>query len=181
MRDGVSGDFKTAVLEQARGGEGVQRVLELKTAGKAWGDFEDLAGGRFHDARAETAVLNGFAIYAKDLRRLDDFAAETFGASENHFTGFRLLVGKDDRHAGLEDSGFFGCDFVQRVAEKVFVIKIDAGDDGYDRRKDVGGVEAPAQADLEDGEVHALASKIFESHGGDTFEISWVGAELACS
>ena len=40
-RDGITGDLKAAVLEEPRGGDGVQGVLELETAGKARSDFED--------------------------------------------------------------------------------------------------------------------------------------------
>src|SRR5712692_4407602 len=67
------------------------------------------------------------------------------------------------------------------MAEEVFVVEIDAGDDGDERFKDVGGVETAAEADFEDGELHPLAGKIFEGHGGDAFEISRMGAELAGS
>jgi len=131
--DGSIGDLKTALLEQVNGGEGVQRVLELKTARKARRNFEDLAGGRFNDVRVDAAVLGDLAIDAKDLRRLNDFTTETLGASENHFTGLRLLLGEDERHARLEDSTFLAGDFGEGVAEEVFVVEIDASDDGDDR------------------------------------------------
>ncbi len=42
-RDRIIGDLKAAVLEEPRGGDGVQGVLELETAGKARSDFEDLS------------------------------------------------------------------------------------------------------------------------------------------
>ena len=77
--------------------------------------------------------MQGFSIDAKDLRRLDDRAAEFLGASKNHFTGFRPLLGQDRRHSGLQDPSFFGRNLVQRVAQKVFVVEIDAGDDGDKR------------------------------------------------
>src|SRR6266478_4402016 len=95
--DGSIGDLKTALLEQVNGGEGVQRVLELKTARKARRNFEDLAGGRFNDVRVDAAVLGALAMDAKDLRRLNDFTTETLGARENPFSGLRLLRGGDDR------------------------------------------------------------------------------------
>jgi hypothetical protein len=72
-------------------------------------------------------------IDAKDLRRLDDRTAETLGASKNHFAGFGPLLGKDRWHSRLQDSRFFRRDLVQRVAQKVFVVEIDAGDDGDKR------------------------------------------------
>src|SRR5260370_10702241 len=95
-RDGIIGDLKAAVLEEPRGGERVQSVLELETAGKGWGNFEDSLGVRFHDARADTALLHGFPVDAKDLRSLDDWTAETINASENHFTNFRTLLAEDN-------------------------------------------------------------------------------------
>src|SRR6202521_5494023 len=95
--DGIIGDLKTAVLEEPRGGDGVQGVLELETAGKARGDFENFAGACFNDARADAAVLHGFPIGAKELPRLYDRTAETLGTSKNHVAGFRPLLGKDDR------------------------------------------------------------------------------------
>src|SRR6267378_1198611 len=180
LGDGVAGDSEAAFAEKARGDDGVQCVLELETAGKAWGDFEDPFGGRFNDTRADASVLNGFPIDAKDLRRLDDRTAEAFGAGKNHFAGFGPLLRKDHRNSRFQDSGFLGCDLLEGVAQKVFVVEIDAGDDGNERRKDVGGIETAAQADFEDGEVHPLTGKIFESHGGYAFEISGMGAKFAC-
>src|SRR5260370_28304531 len=97
--------------------------------------------------------------YTTLFRSLDDFTAETFGASENHFTGFRQLLGKNERHTGLEDSGFLAGDFGEGVAEEVFVVEIDTRDDRDDRRKDIGGIEATAEADLEHAEVNSLASE----------------------
>src|SRR5260370_36451843 len=132
------------------------------------------------DVCSSDLALHGFSIDTEDLRRLEDFATETFGASENHFTGFRLLLGKDERHTGFKDSSFFGGDFAQRMTEEVLVIEIDAGGDGDDRRNNGGGIEAAAEADFEDGKVHALAGKMFECHGRHAFEISRVGAEFAC-
>ncbi len=161
------------------GGKGVQGVLELETAGKVWGDFEDSAGGRFGDTRADAAVVYGFLIEAEDLRRLDDWTTKAFGASKNQFTDFGALLGEDQRHPRFQDSCLFSRDFFEGVAEKVFVVEINAGDEGDERRKDVGGIEAAAEADFEYGEVHALAGEGFERHGGDTFEIRRMCAQFS--
>src|SRR5260221_4829359 len=59
------------------------------------------------------------------------------------------------------------------------MVEIDTGDDGDDRRKNVGGVEPATEADFEDGEFHPLAGKILESHGGDALEVSGMGAQFA--
>ena len=64
------------------------------------------------------------------FRRLDDRAAEFRSASNNHFTGFLPLLGKDHRNSGFQDPGFFGRDFAQRMAKETFVVKIDPGNDG---------------------------------------------------
>src|SRR6202171_6860691 len=112
LGDGVAGDAEAAFAEKARGGHSVQCVLELETAGKAWGDFEDRLGVSFNDARAYASVLHGFPIDAKDLPRLDDRAAEGFGASKNHFARFGPLLGKSHRTSRFQDSGPLGCDGV---------------------------------------------------------------------
>src|SRR5438132_6178207 len=65
------------------------------------------------------------------------------------------------------------------MAEKVFVVEIDAGDDADHGRKNVGGIEAAAKADFEHGEFSAGAGEILESHGGDAFEIGGMRAESA--
>src|SRR5260370_1769860 len=134
---GINSHLKAAVLEEARRGARVQSVLELETAWKGWGNFEDGLGLCFQDARVDAAVLHGFPVDAKNLRWLYDWTAEILGASENHLTNFRALLGEDNRNSRLQDSGFFACDFLEGVAEKVFVIEIDAGEDGDKRWQNV--------------------------------------------
>ncbi len=75
--------METSIAEKTSGGHCVQSVLDLETAGKAWGDFENPPGVNFDDAGADAALLHGFPIDAKELRRLDDWTGETFGASKN--------------------------------------------------------------------------------------------------
>src|SRR5258708_19708956 len=106
-REGIIGDLKAAVLEEPRGGERVQSVLELETAGKGWGNFEDSLGVRFHDARADTALLHGFPVDAKDLRWLADWTADTFSASEHHFPNFRALPRPHNSNSRLQASRLF--------------------------------------------------------------------------
>src|SRR5207302_1133183 len=107
-----AGDFVNGLIPES-GGERVQGVLQLEAAGKAWADFEAFSGIHFNDARENSADFHGFAIDAKKLRRLDDRAAETLGASQNNFAGFRMLFGEDEGHARLQDSCFFGSDFFE--------------------------------------------------------------------
>src|SRR5258708_708771 len=111
MRDCIVRNSKAAVLEDVRGGDGVDGVLELEPAGKAW--------------------------------------------------------------------GFFKSDFREGVAEKVFVVEIDARNDGDDGRKNVSGIEAAAEADFKHAECNALAGERLESHGRYTFEISGMRTKFA--
>ena len=70
------------------------------------------------------------------------------------------MLGEGDEGAvGAEDAGFFAGDFGDGVAEVVLVVEGDVGDDGEDGLDDVGGVEAAAQADFEDGDVERCSAK----------------------
>ena len=50
------------------------------------------------------------------------------------------------------------------------MIDADIGDDRDDGLNDVGGVQAAAQADLEDGKLHVLLGAEEQSHGGEQLE-----------
>ena len=65
------------------------------------------------------------------------------------------------------------------MAKKIFVIEIDAGDDGDRGSKNIRGVEPAAETDFENREIHALLREIFERHGRDAFEVSRMSAQLA--
>src|SRR6266481_1726347 len=175
---GVSGDSKAAVLEETRSGDGGQGILELKTAREAGGDFENFVGIGFADPRADAAFFHGFTIDAKHLGWLNDRRTKFRGAGKNHSASCGDLFGENKRNSGLKDSGFFGSNFAQRVAEEVFVVEIDACDDGNNRRKNVSGIEAAAQADFEHSEFDALAGEILKGHGRDALEISGVSAKF---
>lgn len=112
---------------------------------------------------------------------LDDRTMEFACASEDDFARFRMLLGEDDGNSWLQDTGLFGCDFTKRVTQKILVVEIDAGDDGNDRVKNVGGIEAATETDFEDAEFDALTSERFECHGRDAFEIGGVRAEFSRS
>src|SRR2546425_7275464 len=65
------------------------------------------------------------------------------------------------------------------MAEEIFVVEVNGRDEGNGGNDDIGGVETPAQADFEDGEVDASARESLEGHGGEAFEISRVSAEFS--
>ena len=74
------------------------------------------------------------------------------------------------RHAGLGDAGLLERDLRQRVAEMALVIERDRRDRGDRRRQHVGGVEAAAEADLDDRDVDRGAPEDLERDRGRHFE-----------
>ena len=99
-------------------------------------------------------------------RGVDGARSHGGDALAEHLIGFGMLGQGDGGDAGAEDSGFFGGDGGDGVAEKLLVIEIDIGDDGEDGLDDVGGVEASAHADFEDGDFDAGGGKEIEGDGG---------------
>ena len=61
----------------------------------------------------------------------------------------------------------------------VFVIEIDASDDGDHRRNHIGGVQPATQTDLDDRKFHALLRKGFKGQCGDALEIGGMRLQLA--
>src|SRR6266478_1076473 len=123
--------------------------------------------------------MQGFPFDMKETAGLDYRTLEVLCASEDDFACFRMLLGENYGNRTLQDTGLFGCDFVQRVAEKILVVEIDAGDDGNGGRKNVGGIEAAAEAYFEDAEFDALTSERFECHGRDAFKIGRMRTEFS--
>src|SRR5713101_5456069 len=95
--------------------------------------------------------MQGFPFDMKETGGLDYGTLEVLCASEDDFACFRMLLGENDGNRALHDTGLFRCDFAQRVAEEILVVEIDAGDDGDGGRKNVGGIEAAAEAYFEFG------------------------------
>ena len=87
--------------------------------------------------------------------------------------------GEDDGDSWLQDTGLFGSDFAKRVAQEIFVVEVDAGDDGHGGRKNIGGIKSATEADFEHAEFDASSGEVFECHGGDAFEIGGMRAELS--
>ena len=82
-----------------------------------------------------------------------------------------MLRGADHPRARLDDAGLFRGDFLDGMAEKIFVIEIDLRDDGDFRQQDVRGVETPAHADFAHRKFRRpRAAKYIEGHGGDALE-----------
>ena len=76
----------------------------------------------------------------------------------------------DERHARLGDPGLLARDPRQRGPQVVGVLQGDLGDDAGERRDDVRGVEAPAQTDLDHGDVHTPGREVREGDGRRGFK-----------
>ena len=105
-----------------------------------------------------------------------------------HQRGRRLRVAADRRPARAIDVRLFQPDRVARVAQPVGMVDVDAGDDGDIGVDHVDGVEASAQAYLEDGEearaggdaeegVGALDAALVQPAGEGAMARSWSAGE----
>ena len=93
------------------------------------------------------------------------------GHLSNH--GFRLRISHihDDRHAVLDDPGFFARDLAERIPEAVHMVPADRGDHADKRLFDnVRAVAAAAKPYLEHDKVRLLLGKPHESDRGHHFE-----------
>ena len=97
---------------------------------------------------------------------------------QQHFSHFRLLRRNDSRHLRLQNSRFFSGDFPQRMPQEVFMIEIDARDDGNHRRHDVRRVQPATQSHFDHTEFHALPRKYLECQRRHALEVRGVGSQL---
>src|ERR1700722_19302201 len=94
-------------------------------------------------------------------------------------SGFRALAGTDHDAVWFNNSGLFVRDQLNGMAQEIFVVKIDRGDDGDFRPDDVGSVEAAAEANLVNRELDSVRLKGNERHGGDTLKKRRMRGKLA--
>ena len=87
-----------------------------------------------------------------------------------HRTGLGGRLADDDRYARLDDAGFFAGYFGERVAQELYMVKADVGDDAKVGRDDVRAVQPSAQPHFDDRHLHLLLLEIPEGHGGGQFE-----------
>ena len=93
------------------------------------------------------------------------------GLALDHRKRLARLRRHDRRHAALEDAGLLGGDLLERIAEELDVIERDRRDHGRERTVDhVGGVEPPAQADLEQQHVGRMTSEQQKRRRGGDLE-----------
>ena len=88
------------------------------------------------------------------------------------YRGQRLgkLGRRHHRNAGLDDARFVGGDFANGVAQDGGVIQAYRRNDADGRRDHIGGVQPPAQANLNDAGVHFVRRETMERHGRQVFK-----------
>ena len=79
---------------------------------------------------------------------------DLFPPIEEDLCDVRLLRPDDGNRVGLDDPRLLGGDVDDVVAEEVLVVERDRGDHGNRAVRDVRRVPAPAEAHLDDGDVH---------------------------
>ncbi len=114
------------------------------------------ARGNFSD-RARTRPSSSIRGRFDTLRRCRSPGSEFGRPCKDHLARFRPLFRHDDRHAGLENSGFLAGDFPQRMPQKILVIEIDARNKRNHRRDNVRGIQAAAEAHLKNRETRPVA------------------------
>ncbi len=82
---------------------------------------------------------------------------------------------RDDRDAGLDDSGFFARDQGQGIAKDCHVIVGKRCDHRNARRDNIGGIQPPAQSHLDDRRVRFLLRKIKKADGGGDLKCGQFG------
>ena len=97
--------------------------------------------------------------------------ADVGGAAGDQPRRHRRLRPDHRRHTGLEDRRLLGRHPRQRLAKVEAVVERDRGDGAQPGPgEDVGGVEAPAQADLEQHHIGGLAGEGQKRGGGGDLE-----------
>jgi len=96
------------------------------------------------------------------------------GRFADGLVGLGMLGQGDQRAVGAQDAGFFTRDLGDGRAQVFLVVERDVGDDGEDGLDDVGGVETPAQADFEDGDIDLALGEVEEGERGEGLEVAGV-------
>ena len=91
-----------------------------------------------------TAFVDVLPVTADDRERRATFSSNVLQSGQ----GFGLLLGHNHWHIGLDDAPFLVGDLGQCVAQQLGVVEAQAGDDRYQRRQDVGGIQPPTQPNL---------------------------------
>ena len=78
----------------------------------------------------------------------------------------------DGHVAPLDDGGLLAADRLECVAQAIHVVPVDVRDRRHAAIPRVRGIEAPAEADLDESQVHALVREPQEGDGGEELELA---------
>ena len=92
------------------------------------------------------------------------------GDALEDWLGFGLGLPYHDGDTGLDDAGLLAGYLLQRVAEKLRVVEAYIGDNGEERRDDVGAVQASTHTYFDDGDVDFFAGEVVEGEADGHFE-----------
>ena len=147
-------------VDRAQRRDRESRVVELVTAKQA---------RRREIEQAALVVIDKTPVLDADmpfLRRGKQRRAHLLRGLLDHRLRFGLLLGRNHRHAALDDTGLFASNLDERIAEEFGMIHADRRDDARERRvHDVGGIESAAEADLKQNDVGNMLREQHESSG----------------
>ena len=110
---------------------------------------------------------------------VDAADVERDGGFADGLVGFGVLWQGDQHAVGRRMPAFSRAISVMVWPSYSGVVERDVGDDGEQRLDDVGGVQASAQADFEDGDVDLRARRNEEGHRGEGLEEAGRCGQLA--
>ena len=170
-----------------------QALVEGFQGGQHGAGVRQLAGAAQGGIGESAAALDGLTLtypelplqglgaeIAKILTQDLEVGAQLGGVLQQ--SGWWIGIGADGHLGRAQDAGLFPRNGGARVAQLFGVIDVDGGDDGAVAVMDVGGIQAPAQADFQDDDVDMLCGKTFPGGQGAHLEIGELGvAGLTCA
>src|SRR5438445_2738216 len=144
--DGSVANAKPLRLQHAGGGYRVQCVLELKAPGELRRKLKSRASFDFPHCSTGSAIQHLLRFNCECAGGFDHTGVHFARLGEKNLANFPPLFRNDDGNARLDDSRFFTGDFAQRVAEKIFVVKVHARDNADLWRDDICGIQPSAEA-----------------------------------
>ncbi len=139
-------DAKPLRLQNACGGHRVQCVLELKAPGELRRKLKSRPSFDSPHCRTGSAIQHLLRFNGECAGGFDHTGVHFACLGEKNFANFFPLFRDDDGNARLDDSRFFTGDFAQRVAEKIFMVKVYARNDADLWRDDICGIQPSAEA-----------------------------------
>src|ERR1700690_651905 len=139
-------DMKATLGEDAGGCCSRECIANLKTTGQGRFNTKSALPMSRGNNGAIAAVQGLCPVDSPKIIYFEKASPEFSALPSDDRTCLRTFHRAYNPGARLDNSRFFACDFLNRVPEKILVVKIDWRDDGSLRLHDVGGVEAPAHS-----------------------------------